>query len=144
VIPAEMVKNKIDLEFPVPDRVMTLIDLYMDRYQPLIAPGHPSSLLFPGRTGQPKALSGLRRDISKIILKETGLHMNAHLFRHFAAYLFLKAHPGQYESVRQLLGHKRIETTINFYASFETDAAMHQFNRVIEGYQGSALAEVPR
>lgn len=138
VIPAKDVKNNIDLEFPMPDRVMALIDLYMTTYQPQIANGHPSSLLFPGRSGQPKELSGLRRDITAIILKETGLHMNAHLFRHFAAYLFLKVNPGHYESVRQLLGHKRIETTISFYASFETDAAMNQFNRVIDSYRDAS------
>jgi len=135
VIPAKDVKNNVDLEFPIPDRVMALIDLYMTTYQPKIASGHPSSLLFPGRSGQPKELSGLRREIPAIILKETGLHMNAHLFRHFAAYLFLKVNPGQYEAVRQLLGHKKIETTINFYTSFETDAAMQQFNRVIDNYR---------
>jgi hypothetical protein len=138
VISAKTVKNNIDLEFPIPDHVMALIDLYMATYQPQIANGHPSSLLFPGRSGQPKEISGLRNDITSIILKETGLHMNPHLFRHFAAYLFLKANPGQYEAVRQLLSHKRIETTINFYANFETDAAMHQFNRVIDSYRETA------
>jgi integrase len=136
VFPAREVKNNVDLEFPVPDRVMTLIDHYMCTYQPLIGDGRPSSLLFPGRiSDRPKDLSGLRKSVSAVILRETGLHMNAHLFRHLAAYLFLKANPGQYEAVRQLLGHKRIETTINFYASFETDAAMHQFNQVIDGYR---------
>ncbi|MQA67003.1 MAG: tyrosine-type recombinase/integrase [Alphaproteobacteria bacterium] len=139
VIPAAEVKNEVDLEFPVPKRVMTLIDHYMRVYQPLIGNGRASSLLFPGRSSdRPKELSGLRNSIPAVILKETGLHMNAHLFRHFAAYLYLKANPGQYEVVRQLLGHRRIETTINFYASFETDAAMQQFNQVIEGYREEA------
>jgi integrase len=69
--------------------------------------------------------------------------MNPHLFRHLGALLFLKMNPGQYESVRQLLGHKNIQTTINFYAGFETDEAMHRFNRVIDGYRNGSGSDLP-
>ena len=70
-----------------------------------------------------------------MVYKELGLRVNPHLFRHLCAFLFLKAHPGHYESVRQLLGHKNIQTTTNFYAGFETDEAMHRFNKVIDGFR---------
>ena len=135
VIPAAEVKNNIDLQFPVPPRIMEMIELYFTAYQPLLTNGHPSTLLFPGRSGQPKTEGALRRNITEVIYKETCLRTNPHIFRHLSAFLFLKMNPGQYESVRQLLGHKNIQTTINFYASFETDEAMHRFNQVIEAYR---------
>jgi len=135
VIPAAEVKNKVDLEFPVPSRVMAMIERYLTFYQPLLTNGHASTFLFPGRSGQPKHDTALRRNITDVVYKELGLRMNPHLFRHLGALLFLKAHPGQYESVRQLLGHKNIQTTTNFYAGFETDEAMHRFNKVIDGFR---------
>ena len=138
VIPAAEVKNKVDLEFPIPPRVMEMIEFYFETYQPLLTNGHPSTLLFPGRSGQPKSAGKLRGNITDVVLKELGLRMNPHLFRHLGALLFLRVHPGQYESVRQLLGHKNIQTTINFYAGYETDEAMHRFNLVIDGYREPA------
>ena len=47
--------------------------------------------------------------------------MTAHQFRHAAAAIYLKEHPGQYETVRQLLGHRNIQTTINFYVGLDDD-----------------------
>jgi integrase len=132
VIPAAEVKNNQDLEFPIPARVMELIETYMRVYQPLLTNGHPSSLLFPGRSGGPKHDTALRRNITDTVYKEIGLRMNPHLFRHVCALLFLKVNPGQYESVRQLLGHKNIQTTIEFYASFEQNEAMGRYGQVID------------
>lgn len=137
-IPAAEVKNKVDLEFPIPPRIMAMIDLYLETYQPLLTNGHPSTLLFPGRSGQPKHGNALRRNITDVVYKELGLRMNPHLFRHLSALLFLKMNPGQYESVRQLLGHKNIQTTINFYAGFETDEAMHRYGDVINAFRDGA------
>ena len=142
VIPAAEVKNKVDLEFPVPSRVMAMIERYLAVYQPLLTNGHDSTLLFPGRSGQPKHDTALRRNITEVVYKELGLRVNPHLFRHLGALLFLKVHPGQYESVRQLLGHKNIQTTINFYAGFETDEAMHRFNQVIDGFREGTGSEL--
>ena len=142
VIPAAEVKNKVDLEFPVPSRVMAMIERYLAVYQPLLTNGHASTLLFPGRSGQPKHDTALRGNITKVVYKELGLRVNPHLFRHLGALLFLKVHPGQYESVRQLLGHKNIQTTINFYAGFETDEAMHRFNQVIDGFREGPGSEL--
>jgi integrase len=50
----------------------------------------------------------------------TGLRITVHQFRHAAAAIYLKDHPGNYETVRQLLGHRDIQTTIRFYCGLET------------------------
>jgi hypothetical protein len=44
----------------------------------------------------------------------------------------LKHHPGDYETVRRLLGHKNIQTTIKFYCGLETIAATEQFGKLIQ------------
>ncbi len=119
-----------------------MIERYLAVYQPLLTNGYASTLLFPSRSGWPKHDTALRRNISGSIYRELGLHVNPQLFRHFGALLFLKIHPGQYESVRQLLGHKNIQTTINFYAGFETDEAMVRFNQVIDGFREGTGSEL--
>ncbi len=131
VIPAAEVKNDVDLEFPLPTETAALLDLYMGSYQPTLIGTGSSSLVFPGRDGGPKNQPGLSRQISATIKRETGLVMNPHLFRHLGAHLFLERHPGNYEEVRRVLGHKKIDTTIENYAGLETAAAVRRFDNVI-------------
>jgi integrase len=131
VIPEAEVKNDVDLEFPLPTETVTLLDLYMGSYQPALVRSGSSSLLFPGRDGGSKNQPGLSRQISATIKRETGLVMNPHLFRHLGAHLFLERHPGSYEEVRRVLGHKKIDTTIENYAGLETAAAVRRFDDVI-------------
>lgn len=130
-IEAREVKNDVDLAYPVPDDVAALLELYMARYQPLLANGHPSTLLFPGRSGAPKAANTLRRNICNTIRRELGLHVHPHLFRHLAAYLYLKRHPGHYEDVRRILHHTSIQTTINAYAGLEAATALGRYDSVV-------------
>ena len=34
-----------------------------------------------------------------------------------------------------MLGHKSIQTTINFYAGLETTAAVNRYNEILAGYR---------
>ena len=54
-----------------------------------------------------------------------------HQFRHAAAAIYFKHHPGDYETVRRLLGHQDIQTTIKFYCGLETIAATEEFGKLI-------------
>ena len=103
----------------------------MAKYQPLLTNGHPSSLLFPGRSGAPKAANSLRRNIGGTIRRELGLDVNPHFFRHLAAHLFLRRYPGHYEDVRRILGHKSIATTINAYVGLEAATALNRYDSVV-------------
>jgi integrase len=63
--------------------------------------------------------------------------MTVHSFRHVAAYLYLKEHPGEYAFVSRLLGHKSIQTTIDFYCAFEAKfAALHYDATILEPRRG--------
>ena len=54
-----------------------------------------------------------------------------HQFRHAAAALILKTKPGNYEYVRRILGHRNIQTTINFYVGLEGIQASQEFGEII-------------
>ena len=86
--------------------------------------------LFAGEVGQ-KSTKTLSDQISERMWKEVGLEITPHQFRHAAAYIMLKADPGNYELVRRVLGHRSITTTRNFYIGLETLEATRQFGKII-------------
>ncbi len=79
---------------------------YLADWRSLVS-DEPGDWLFPARGGGHRAASNLGQEMSKVIYKATGLRMNAHLFRHLAGMLYLAQNPGDYETVRRLLGHER-------------------------------------
>jgi site-specific recombinase XerD len=130
-IPPDQVKNSIDLEIPLGKFTTDLANTYMTIYQSIMPCGHDTDLLFPGMAGYPKASSGFSKQITDVIFEKTGIQMNLHLFRHLGAFLFLTAHPGEYETVRRFLGHKSIQTTIKFYVGLERAAAFRRYDEVV-------------
>jgi len=83
--------------------------------------------LFPGESGGHKDAKTLSGQITEQIEEATGLFITVHQFRHAAAAIWLKYHPGDYETVRRMLGHLNIQTTINFYCGLETMQANMRF-----------------
>lgn len=139
VIPGEEVKNEVALEFEVERQTRDLLQWYLDEHRPVLGAAG-SSMLFPGGVDGAKDGQTMRGIIMKAIRRHTGLEMNPHLFRHFAAKLYLDRNPGDYETVRRLLGHKSIETTIRFYAGFETKAATKHYQGVVIGLRSAGEA----
>jgi integrase len=132
VIPASDVKNRVPLELMLPPRVVELLDLYWERFRPRLV-RQPGSWLFPGCNGH-KNREGMNKQISEAIRKVTGLRMHTHLFRHLAGFLILSRNPGEFETIRLLLGHRSIETTIAFYCGMEQATAFRRYDEVISGY----------
>ncbi len=58
--------------------------------------------------------------------------MTPHQFRHLAAKLYLDRHPDGFETVRRLLGHKSIETTMRFYRELESALATKRYGEFVE------------
>src|SRR5208282_5582402 len=129
-IPGNEVKNGVDIEAALPSPTISLLELYLQSYRPLLL-DQPSSRLFPGKGDGPKSRNGLGVQISQTIAEKTGLRVHPHLFRHIAAKLFLDANPGAYGVIRLIHGHRSVETTTKFYCGMETPAAMRHFDEHI-------------
>jgi integrase len=128
-IPGDEMKNDKALHWPIPPESQRIIATYLTRFRPhLVTPENP--YLF-GVKGRPRIPGSFGRTLSAIITRETGAEFNPHLARHFAARNFLQANPGQYEIVRQVLGHKDLKTTITFYTGDEGEAAAEHFDRTV-------------
>jgi integrase len=134
VIPSHEVKNKADLELELPPEVVAILDLYIEVYRPRLVQG-PSPWLFPARSGGSKAPRDFGTQLKQAIKRATGLVVNAHLFRHLAAQLILQAHPGAYELVRLLLGHKSTATTTTYYCGSEQKAAFKYYDSIVSRYR---------
>jgi integrase len=131
VFPDYDVKNRVNLEFPLDDALTTLIDEYIREFRSTLLRGSNELWLFPGESGGCKDAKTLSEQITERIEKATGLFITVHQFRHAAAAIWLKHHPGDYETVRRMLGHRNIQTTINFYCGLETMQANAMFGDVV-------------
>jgi integrase len=131
VFPDYDVKNRVDLNFRFDQPLTDLIDEYIQDFRPALLRGANTPLLFPGENGRPKAKLTFSKLITDRIQKAIGLRITVHQFRHAAAAIYLKYHPGDYETVRRLLGHRDIQTTVRFYCGLETIQATEQFGKLI-------------
>jgi site-specific recombinase XerD len=131
VISESETKNRNPVDFNIPPYALEILRWYMTEYRPYLV-REPTDALFPGRNGKHKTAHTLGVQIKDTVFEFTGHTFNVHLFRHFAGKVFLDQQPGNYEVVRQVLGHKRLDTTTSFYSGAEAKRASAMFNNVVD------------
>jgi integrase len=124
-----LVKNRQALEFPLPQNVTRLIEKYVTQYRPRLVNAE-TNWLFPGDKGH-KSETTLSQQIWERVLKEIGVRVTPHQFRHAAAAWFLQDNPGEYEIVRRVLGHRNLETTLRFYTSVSQASVFRKFQHAV-------------
>jgi integrase len=127
VIPPEDVKNEQPLEYPLPKVVNEMLALYLTVFRPRLCRSD-NPWLFPGEFDGHKTKGTLSGQIIETIMKELGIRVTPHQFRHLAAAFILEKDPANYEFVRRVLGHKNLQTTIKFYIGLETLEAVRKFS----------------
>jgi Phage integrase family len=129
--PDHDVKNRVRLEYPLQQYFTRMIDEYVHDFRPVLLRGRNDDWLFPGQHGGAKANTLFSGQITQRIYQATGLRMTVHQFRHAAGAIILKHRPGEYELVRQLLGHRNVQTTINAYIGLENIHASEIFSKIV-------------
>jgi integrase len=135
VFPDYDVKNQVDLTFELDKYVTAVIDEYVDGYRPALMRGSNEDWLFPGGEGGSKDAHLFNIQITERIQKVTGLRITLHQYRHAAAAVYLKHHPGDYETVRRFLGHRNVNTTVKFYCGLETIQATRMLGDVVRQHR---------
>ena len=143
IVPMEEVKNKVALDFLLPEATTERVKRYIDDWRMMFTPG-ASPYLFPGRKGAAKDCSALRKLITNTLWSHAAIRLTPHQFRHAAAKLLLDRLPGHYEVVRKLLGHKALTTTYAHYAGAETQKAIELYGEVITKTRRDGVAEAFR
>ena len=130
-LPAAEVKNRRELAFDIPPGVARMIAEYRNILAPKVI-GHRPDGLFVNPDGTPKHQGTISAFISKTLRKRAGIVLTAHQFRHLSAKIILDAEPGSFETVRQLLGHASLNTTVGAYAGIDSRRAARHHQRLIE------------
>jgi integrase len=119
---SEETKNRIPLEFDLPLSLSDRLHTYRNKIAPTVTGRRPDHLFVTWR-GKPRTQAAIALAIEKTVLKYVGVRLTPHQFRHLAAKIVLDENPGAYELVRELMGHKNMQTTTNFYAGIDTRRA---------------------
>ena len=122
VFKGDEIKNKMPLEFEIPTELAERLQIYRNEIAPAITGKRPDAV-FVTWAGEPRTQSSVTVAIERTVLRQLGIKLTPHQFRHLAAKIILDANPSAYELVRQLLGQKNIKTTTNFYAGPDTRRA---------------------
>jgi integrase len=130
VIPPTETKTRMPFERELSEGTIKLLDTYITTYRPLLCP-IDSPWLFPNHLGGRRCTVTFSTSISKFILRETGLKMHAHLFRHLGVKLHHAEHPHDIETARRMLGHTTSTTTSKAYSDLRNDAANKRYDETL-------------
>lgn len=125
------VKNGEPIEVKLNTRSSKLLHRYVMQFRPQVSLMEGRALFPRNSDGKPRAPSNFGGELTQRVLRETGLKVHPHLFRHIAAKLYLEERPGDFETVRRLLKHKRLQTTMDFYASLSNQWAHDHYDEVV-------------
>jgi site-specific recombinase XerD len=98
---------------------------YRDRIAPKIIGQRPLRL-FVKVDGRPKSQKMVAVLVKSYAWRRAGVVLTPHQYRHLNAKIVLKAHPGAFETVKQLLGHKSLKTTLIYAGIDRRRAGLHQ------------------
>jgi integrase len=121
----------MDLAFDIPPAVAKMLIEYRNRIAPKFI-GHRPDKLFVNADGTPKSPKTVAWLIAIYLRKRAGIVITAHQFRHWSAKIMLDAEPGNFETVRQLLGHKSLRMTVGAYAGIDSRRAARHHQRLVE------------
>jgi hypothetical protein len=118
--------------------VVGILEPYLQKFRPFLV---TDALFVPARQGGAKTPAQLTEQSKHAIMKGIGLTVNSDLFRRICAYPYLKAHPGDYETVRLLLGHTTLATTVRAYFGLERSDAVRRYDSLIDTYRRTKGSE---
>lgn len=136
-IPANQVKNNFERRFIFGSRLIRLFDIYLKHFR---CDQTDNKFLFPNKYLEARSGDHLSRKLAALTSREIGVRMTAHQWRHVVGYLFLLENPGEYDSVRQLLGHRSLVTTIRYYAFMLNDDAVDKLDATIDKLMDQAAS----
>ena len=130
-LPAHEVKNRMALAFDIPPHLAKMLIEYRNRLAPKVIGRRPDRL-FVKADGTAKNQWAVAWLIRTYLRKRAGLQLSGHQFRHLGAKRVLDAEPGNFETVRQLLGHASLQTTVSAYAGISSRRAARHHQRLVE------------
>jgi integrase len=130
-LPAGEVKNGTEHAFDIPPHIASMLIEYRNRFAPKVI-GHRPKRLFVNADGTPKNPATVAGLVMTYLRRRAGIVLTPHQFRHLSAKVVLDRHPGEFETVKQLLGHRSIKTTVGAYAGVDSRRAARRHQYLVE------------
>jgi integrase len=137
-IPAEDIKTKRPLEYPISADLSGRIDLYLNQFRCQIRGAGAHDYLWASSRGQPMHGRGLYSVIRRRTREVLGFPVNPHRFRRAAATFWSSRDPVNVRGAKDLLGHATFSTTEKHYIMAQSRIAGHALARAIEGKRKGA------
>jgi integrase len=142
-LPGVKVKNNQPIAFDIPPHIVRMLNSYRDDFAPSVL-GHRPVHVFVNMDGSRKGDKALRYLIQTYMKRYVGVDFNPHTFRHLGAAVILKAHPGGHSIVKDLLGHKSLNTSIKHYIGIRTREAGLHMQRLLDDPAPTVARRRPR
>lgn len=127
VVPSSEVKMRsagdADLTVQLGKTASKLLKTYLEKVRPAMMHLNQKEnpFLFPGqgKTNANSYYAGLLHRVTKRLHQKVGVRINPHLYRHLIGWIWLKDSLDNLPKVQRLLGHKKLQTTIDHYAELD-------------------------
>jgi hypothetical protein len=139
-LPPEIVKNGVTLPIPLGARQSEFFDAYVGKVRPMLVTeaNRGNTLLFPARQSAEGSCSTLLSRLIGEVHRRVGIRIHPHLYRHIVGWMWLRRDPTALPAVQKLLGHRRLETTMKFYAELDETLALQQWADHLEEVANAA------
>ena len=132
-IPAEDIKTKRPLAYPISAELSGRIDLYLNQFRCRMSGAAGHDYLWASREGHRMRDKTIGRTIRQRTRKALGFPVSPHRFRLAAATLWSTRDPVNVRGAKDLLGHATFATTEKHYIMAQSRVAGHALARAIEG-----------
>jgi integrase/recombinase XerD len=131
-IPAEDVKTKRPLEYPISAELSERIDLYLNQFRSRIRGARTHDCLWASNRGRPMDDGAIHNMVRRRTLEALGFPVNLHRFRRAAATLWSTRDPANVRGAKDLLGHASFGTTEKYYIMAQSRLAGRALARAID------------
>lgn len=133
-LPPELVKNRVALTIPLGERQSAFYDRFVAKVRPalLTNENRENTMLFPARRSHGGSCSTLTKRLVDEVHRRVGIRIHPHLYRHVVGWIWLREDPNALPAVQKLLGHKRLQTTMEFYAELDATLALQPWADYLE------------
>ncbi|EAQ04644.1 hypothetical protein OB2597_05160 [Pseudooceanicola batsensis HTCC2597] len=122
-----------DLTLFLDGRQSKLLRSYLEtvRAKCLVSGDDRNPYLFPAQVrkeevGQP--YKTILKRVTRVLNEKVGTRINPHLYRHLIGWIWLKQSIDNLPKVKRMLGHTRLQTTIDYYAELDPSLVFDAWN----------------
>jgi integrase/recombinase XerD len=130
-IPANDIKTKRSMEFPISTELSARIDFYLNQIRPKIRCARTHDYLWASSRGRPMHDGSIYSSVRQRTGKALGFPVNLHRFRSAAATLWSAQDPANVRGAKDLLGHVSFETTEKYYVMAQSRVAGRALARAV-------------